>query len=57
MDLLRLALERGGSAKQAVEVLCSLLEAHGQGGACEEGGDWTNENGFLLADAKVTDRL
>ena len=23
-----------------------------QGGACEEGGDWTYENGFLLADAR-----
>ena len=51
MDLLRLALERGGTANEAVQVLCALLEVHGQGGACEEGGDWTYENGFLLADA------
>mmetsp|Transcript_12968 Transcript_12968/g.38289 ORF Transcript_12968/g.38289 Transcript_12968/m.38289 type:complete len:220 (+) Transcript_12968:432-1091(+) len=51
MDLLRLALERGATARAAVGHLTSLLEEHGQGGACEEGGDWTYENGFLLADA------
>ena len=51
MDLLRLGLERGRTAREAVDVICALLEAHGQGGACEEGGDWTYENGFLLADA------
>ena len=51
MDLLRLALERGATASEAVDVLCALLEEHGQGGACEDGGDWTYENGFLLADA------
>lgn len=51
MDLLRLALERGGTAQEAVDVLTTLLEAHGQGGPCEDGGDWTYENGFILADA------
>ena len=39
MDLVRLALERGSSAEQAVDVMTGLLEAHGQGGACEEGGE------------------
>ena len=51
MDLLRLALERSESAREAVEVTASLLEAHGQGGACAEDDDWTYENGFLYADA------
>ena len=53
MDLLRLALERGSTAKEAVDVCCSLLEAHGQGGGCEEfDKSWTYENGFLFADGK-----
>ena len=52
MDLLRLALERGRSAREAVDVCCALLEAHGQGGGCEEHDkSWTYENGFLFADA------
>ncbi|KAL4445908.1 hypothetical protein ABPG77_009107 [Micractinium sp. CCAP 211/92] len=51
MDLVRLALERGQTASQAVDVITSLLEAHGQGGPCEEGGDWTYHNSFLVADA------
>lgn len=52
MDLLRLALERGSTAREAMEVCIDLLETHGQGGPCEEGGDWTYENGFLFADGK-----
>lgn len=52
MDLLRLALERGPTAREAADVCCALLEAHGQGGACsDDGGGWTYENGFLFADA------
>ena len=39
MDLVRLGLERGNNAEQVVEVMAALLEAHGQGGACEEGGE------------------
>ena len=34
MDLLRLGLERGATAAEAVEVITSLLEQHGQGGSC-----------------------
>ena len=52
MDLLRLALERGGTALEAAEACATLLEAHGQGGGCAEGDDWTYENGFLFADAR-----
>eukprot|EP00929_Paragymnodinium_shiwhaense_P053974 TRINITY_DN27055_c0_g1_i7.p1 TRINITY_DN27055_c0_g1~~TRINITY_DN27055_c0_g1_i7.p1 ORF type:complete len:355 (-),score=64.98 TRINITY_DN27055_c0_g1_i7:77-1141(-) len=52
MDLLRLALERGRTAKEAVEVCTTLLEKYGQGGDCSEDSDgWTYENGFLFADA------
>ncbi|KAL9188501.1 hypothetical protein ACHAXT_006879 [Thalassiosira profunda] len=52
MDLLRLALERGATAKQAVEVCIQLLEEYGQGGpCCQTDTDWTYENSFLFADA------
>lgn len=50
MDLLRLGLERGGNAKEAVEVISSLLEKYGQGGPCSEGGDWAYHNSFIVAD-------
>lgn len=33
-------------------VITSLLEEHGQGGACEEGGGMTYHNSYLLADAR-----
>jgi len=52
MDLVRLGLERGKTAREAVEAMTSLLEEFGQGGSCEEGGDWCYENGFLIADTK-----
>ena len=53
MDLLRLALERSSSAIQAVHIICDLLEAFNQGGACAED-DPTLEyhNSFLIADSK-----
>ncbi len=34
MDLLRLALERAATAAEAVDVITSLLQQYGQGGAC-----------------------
>jgi secernin len=33
MDLLRLGLERGRTAKQAVEIITSLIERYGQFGS------------------------
>ncbi|RDE12691.1 MAG: hypothetical protein C4K49_09820 [Candidatus Thorarchaeota archaeon] len=50
MDLLRLALERGYTARRALDVIVSLLEEHGQGGVCELGGVNKYHNSFLIAD-------
>lgn len=52
MDLLRLALERAASAAEAVEVITSLLEAHGQGGNCGHLHPFFYHNGFLIADGR-----
>ena len=52
MDILRLSLERGTSAKHAMETCIHFLEAYGQGGpCCKEDTDWSYENSFLFADA------
>ncbi|XP_052809456.1 secernin-2-like [Mya arenaria] len=50
MDLLRLGLERGGSARESLDVITACLESHGQGGPCAEGGDWFYHNSFIIAD-------
>jgi secernin len=46
-DLVRLALERGRSARQAVDVLTGLVERHGQGLAQD---DVSKDHLFLVAD-------
>lgn len=52
MDLLRLALERADDAAAAVEVIVTLLEAHGQAGGCShERTRFTYDNSFIVADA------
>lgn len=51
MDLLRLALERATSAREAVGVIVDLLEEHGQSGPCShEHPRFTYDNSFLVAD-------
>lgn len=50
MDLVRLGLERGRTAREALEVMATLLETHGQGGAALGPGEAGYHNGFLVAD-------
>ena len=50
MDLVRLGLERGETAAEAVAVITDLLEAHGQGGDCGHLGRFYYHNGFIIAD-------
>jgi secernin len=49
-DLVRLVLERGHSARQAVDLLAGLVERHGQG-AAPDGAAANGDQGFLIADA------
>lgn len=48
--LSRLGLERGKTAKEALDQMTSLLEKHGQGGSCAEGEAWSYHNSYIIAD-------
>ena len=50
MDLLRLALERATTAAEALEVITTLLEKHGQGGNCGHLTPTFYNNSFMISD-------
>ncbi|CAG0924194.1 unnamed protein product, partial [Notodromas monacha] len=50
MDLLRLGLERGKTAKEAMDVITELLDKYGQGGPCSDVTGLFYFNSFIIAD-------
>ncbi|HEY8395458.1 MAG TPA: C69 family dipeptidase [Bacilli bacterium] len=50
MDLLRLGLERGKTAKEALNIIIALLEEYGQGGNCGFDKPFYYDNSFLIID-------
>jgi secernin len=52
MDMLRLALERSTTARQARDTVIGLLQKHGQGGVHTMGGIKYYHNSFMIADAE-----
>lgn len=55
MELVRIALERGPTAAEAVAVMCDLIEQYGQWGAGVRGSDRAEtayDNSYLIADSQ-----
>jgi secernin len=53
MDLVRLGLERGRTADDALEQMTALLEGHGQGGIADQHGNEPYFSSFLIADPQA----
>lgn len=53
MDLLRLGLERGTSAHEALTCIIDLLERYGQGGNCGYDHSFFYDNAFLIMDRQT----
>jgi secernin len=53
MDILRLALERSSSAREAVQTIGHLIENYDQGGSCSFYEKFFYHNSFLVLDATV----
>jgi dipeptidase len=52
MEVLRLGLERGRTAADAVEVMTEAITRYGQGKFANEAGVRTYDNGYLVADPR-----
>jgi secernin len=50
MDLVRLGLERGTTANEALRIIVDLMDAYGQGGNCAQYFTMNYHNSYLLAD-------
>jgi secernin len=50
MDLVRLGLERGATACEAMQLIVDLMEEYGQGGNCAEHFAFNYHNSYLIAD-------
>jgi secernin len=50
LDLLRIAVERGETARQAAEIVGQHVAAFGQGGNCQMMGNFPFDTGLLIAD-------
>jgi len=53
MDLVRLGLERGVTALDALQVIVDLMAKYGQGGNCAENFAFNYHNSYLIADQDV----
>jgi dipeptidase len=50
IDMLRLGLERGKTAREAVQAIAAVLEEFGQGGNCELAGNSHFDGSYLIVD-------
>jgi len=50
MDIVRIGLERGSTAKEAINMMTSVLEEFGQGGNCSFDAEYYYDNSYMVAD-------